>query len=82
MTVRFERLKDRRICLVTAWAPDRRPFRVSGMGGGDGLPHDLATFAAEQALGVADEGVATGCRMTWRRSLPSRPSVWRTGFST
>ena len=54
MTVRFERLKDRRICLVTAWAPDRRPFRVSCMGGGDGLPHDLATFAAEQALGVAD----------------------------
>ena len=51
MTVRFERTEDG-TCRVTARARDRRPFAVSHMAAGAGLPHDLATFAVERALGL------------------------------
>ena len=53
MTVRFERT-DEGFCRVTAWARDRKPFRVSLMGGRapDGLPHDLSSFVVEQELGI------------------------------
>jgi hypothetical protein len=50
MHVRFERVADSPVCLVTAWAHDRRPFEISRMGGVTRLPHDLATFAVESAL--------------------------------
>jgi hypothetical protein len=32
VTVRFLKTEDPRRCVVTAWAHDRRPFPVSGMG--------------------------------------------------
>ena len=76
MTVRFERSTDDRCCLVTAWAHDRRPFRVSGMAGTAGLPHDLSTFAVEQALGLAGGFFnLTAHRATFRSSglRPTRP---------
>ena len=76
MTVRFARAEDDRTCLVTAWSRDRRPFRVSGMAGTRALPHDLVTFAAEQALGL-DGGFfnLTAHGATFRSSglRPTRP---------
>lgn len=54
MTVRFEKLPEQRVARVTAWARDRRPFVISQMACTESLPHDLAGFAAEQALGIAD----------------------------
>jgi hypothetical protein len=50
LTVRFQ--KGASVCRVEAWRRTGKPFPVSTMGGGTGLPHDLVTFVVERELGL------------------------------
>ena len=76
MTVRFLKTAHPLRCVVTAWAHDRRPFPVSGMGATERIPHDLATFVIERHLALAGGFFnLTAHHATFRSSgrRPTRP---------
>jgi hypothetical protein len=52
MRVEFYRSDDGRTCGWVATPPGRRPFEGTTMAAGRDLPHDLAQFVVERALGV------------------------------
>jgi hypothetical protein len=54
MRVEFYKEDEGRLCAWTAAPPKRRPFRGTTMAAGRDLPHDLAQFVVERALGLRD----------------------------
>lgn len=54
MLVEFHKSTDGRTCGWTAAPPRRRPFEGTTMAAGRDLPHDLAQFVVERALGIHD----------------------------
>ena len=52
MLVEFIKSDDGRTCGWVATPPHRRPFEGTTMAAGRDLPHDLAQFVVERALGV------------------------------
>jgi hypothetical protein len=54
MRVEFFKGDEGRLCVWTATPPKRRTFQGTTMPCGRDLPHDLAQFVVERALGVRD----------------------------
>ena len=52
MQVGFYKGDDGRLCAWTAAPPKRKPFQGTTMASGRDLPHDLAQFVVEAALGL------------------------------
>ena len=52
MRVAFYKVDDGRLCAWTAGIPKRRPLQGTTMATGRDLPHDLAQFVVESALGL------------------------------
>ena len=52
MQVGFYKVDDGRLCGWTAAPPKRKPFQGTTMASGRHLPHDLAQFVVEKALGL------------------------------
>lgn len=54
MRVEFYKLDAGRLCAWIAKPPKRRPFQGTTMAAGRDLPHDLAQFVVELALGLRE----------------------------
>src|SRR5262245_56002462 len=52
MQVSFYKLDNGRLCAWVAAPPKRKPFQGTTMASGRDLPHDLAQFVVEAALGL------------------------------
>jgi len=52
MQVKFYKLDEGRLCAWIAELPKRKPFQGTTMASGRDLPHDLAQFVVEAALGL------------------------------
>ena len=52
MQVEFYKVDEGRLCAWVAAPPKRRPFQGTTMAAGRDLPHDLAQFVIETALGL------------------------------
>src|SRR4051812_45107456 len=54
MRVEFYKANEGRVCGWVAMPPKRRPFEGTTMAAGRDVPHDLAQFVIERALGITD----------------------------
>ena len=54
MRVAFYKVDDGRLCSWTATRPKGKPFQGTTMASGSSLPHDLAQFVVEAALGFRE----------------------------
>jgi len=81
MEVRFYKEDGGRLCAWVATPHKRRPFQGTTMASGRDLPHDLATFVVEAALGL-DRGFwnlvsngATFKSIGRRQTIPGRARI-------